>query len=165
MIRESGRVVAVEADALWVETIRQTSCNSCSAQKGCGHGLLNKVASSKRNHLRVLLPAKFQSQDFALNDEVELSIPETLLVSAAMIVYILPLVMMLAGAVLASAVWVGDIAALLGAIVGFALGFILVRCHAWRNQNNSALQPVVVANLSMVSVEQAVNIASWQNSV
>ena len=45
MLIETGRVVAVEAneEALWVETIRQSTCGSCAANKGCGHGLLNRA--------------------------------------------------------------------------------------------------------------------------
>ena len=43
MLLETGRVVAVDADSVWVETIRRTTCGSCAVQKGCGHGLLNQL--------------------------------------------------------------------------------------------------------------------------
>ena len=54
MLVETGRVVAVEEDSLWVETIRQSTCGSCAAQKGCGHGLLNRYADGKRGYIQHL---------------------------------------------------------------------------------------------------------------
>jgi len=40
MLRESGRVVAIESDAVWVETIRSSLCGSCAAKAGCGQDYL-----------------------------------------------------------------------------------------------------------------------------
>ncbi|MGK0499124.1 MAG: sigma-E factor negative regulatory protein RseC [Oceanicoccus sp.] len=143
MITETGRVVAIEADGLWVETIRSSTCNSCSVQKGCGHSMLNKVGDGKRHHMRVMLGA-LAASDFTVDDEVKVCIPEQVLVSAALLVYLLPLLSLLAGASLISIWWSGDVAALLGAVMGFALGLGLVRLHAWRNRNNQSLQPWIM---------------------
>ena len=44
MLIETGRVVALEGNTVWVETLRQSACGSCSARAGCGHGVLNAVA-------------------------------------------------------------------------------------------------------------------------
>ena len=158
MLTEPGRVVAVESDSLWVETIRQSTCNSCSAQKGCGHGMLNKVGSGRRNHLRVLLQGQ-SAADFAVDDEVVISIPEQVLVSGALLVYLLPLALMLAGALLFSRFWQGDIAAVAGASLGFVLGFAVVKYHGWRNRDNRDLQPVVMNKLTKVH-KQPVQLAN-----
>lgn len=144
MIKESGRVVAIEKDSLWVETIRQSTCGSCSAQKGCGHGLLNKVSSGQRNHLRVLL-GDLSASEFAIDDEVDISIPEQVLVMGALIVYLLPLLSMLTGALLVSNWYPGDVPTFLGAVIGFVVGVLLVRYHARLNRNNENFQPVVLA--------------------
>ena len=40
MLTETGRVVAVDDDGLWVETVRRSTCNACGVRQGCGHGLL-----------------------------------------------------------------------------------------------------------------------------
>jgi sigma-E factor negative regulatory protein RseC len=37
-----------------------------------------------------------------------------------------------------------DLSAALGAVVGFALGFMLVRWHAWHHRNDRALQPTLL---------------------
>lgn len=146
MLLETGRVVAVEADGVWVETIRQTTCGSCAAQKGCGHGMMNRISEGRRSLIRAL-PGKLQPADCCLDDEVSISIPEEVIVRGSLLVYILPLLAMLLGA------WAGasllpfgeDAAGGLGAVAGFALGFALVRWHAHRHRNDRSLQPVLVA--------------------
>lgn len=160
MIKEIGRVVAIESDCLWVETIRQSTCNSCSAQKGCGHGMLNKVAPGRLNHMRVLLRDQ-PAGNFAIDDEVDISIPEQVLVTGAMLVYLLPLITLLLGTILTSQLWQGDLPAFCGAVGGFITGLGVVKYHAAINHNNMDLQPVVLPkrdndNLDAVNlVEQA----------
>jgi sigma-E factor negative regulatory protein RseC len=143
MITEAGRVVAVEPDCLWVETMRQSTCNSCSAQKGCGHGLMNKLGSGRAHHVRAILKPD-SSQSFQLNDQVEIAVPEKVLVSGALLVYLLPLLMLMAGALLSSHWNMAEPMVVLGAAVGFALGLLVVRFHAWKTRNDQHLQPQVV---------------------
>lgn len=145
MITETGRVVAVEADSLWIETIRRSTCNSCSAQKACGHGLMNKMDSGRQHHVRALLDG-LSADDFKLDDEVEISIPEQVLVVGAMVVYMLPLLLMLAGAIITAQFLAGDVAAFVGSVVGLSLGLGLVRYHSYRTRNQQNFQPQVVAN-------------------
>ena len=78
MLSETGRVVAVEADGLWVETIRRSSCGSCSARRGCGHGLLNRLGDGRNNLVRVL-PGGLATEDFAVDDEVLIALPESVI--------------------------------------------------------------------------------------
>ena len=154
MIKESGRIVAIEDDCLWVETIRQSTCNSCSARKGCGHSLLNKVSEGRRHHVRVLLGSQ-SAADFIVDDQVDISIPEQVLVGGALLVYMLPLITMLAAATLVSQWWPGDVPAFLGAVAGFVLGIGVVRLHGQLNRNNRALQPIVLGK-TVQSNNQAV---------
>lgn len=145
MLIETGRVVAVEPDGLWVETIRKSTCGTCAAQKGCGHGLLNRISDGKRGYIRVL-PGSRGPADCNVDDQVRISIPEEVILRGSVIVYMLPLFCMLAGAAAAVAVLPGvqDVLAALGAAAGFALGFALVRWHAWRHRNDHSLQPTLL---------------------
>lgn len=143
MLTETGRVVAVEDDSLWVETIRQSTCGSCSVQKGCGHGLLNKIGDGRRNLVRVLLDDHNPTL-FAVDQSVRIAIPEQVLLKSSFIAYVLPLLLML---VLAS--WIpsmvsaeyGDLAAAGGAALGLMLGVLLIRLHAWHHRRDPDLQP------------------------
>jgi sigma-E factor negative regulatory protein RseC len=146
MLIETGRVVAVETDSVWVETIRKTTCGSCAAQKGCGHGMMNKISAGRRSLIRAL-PGKLRPAECSVDDEVTISIPEEVILRGSLIVYILPLLCMLLGAWTGAALFASneDAAGGAGAILGFALGFALVRLHAARHRNDSSLQPVLVA--------------------
>ena len=145
MLIETGRVVAVDPDGLWVETIRQSTCGTCAAQKGCGHSLLNKLSDGKRGYIRVL-PGSRSPQECSVDDQVRISIPEEVILRGSLIVYMLPLACMLAGAAAAVGLAPGsqDVLAAIGAAVGFGLGFALVRWHAWRHRDDRSFQPTLL---------------------
>lgn len=145
MLTETGRVVAVESDSVWVETIRKSTCGSCAVQKGCGHGLINQISDGSRSYIRVL-PGKVSPHACAVDDQVKISIPEEVLLRGSLIVYMLPLLSMLAGAAATVGLLQGDqdLLALLGAAVGFALGVGLVRWHAWHHRDDVSLQPTLL---------------------
>ena len=145
MLIETGRVVAVEPDGVWVETIRQTTCGSCAAQKGCGHGIVNRIYDGHRSLIRAL-PGKISPSDCQVDDEVQISIPEEVILKGSLVVYIVPLLAMLAGAALAGflAPDAGDVAAASGAVLGFSLGILLVRWHSRAHRDDRRLQPELV---------------------
>jgi sigma-E factor negative regulatory protein RseC len=153
MLTETGRVVAVEKDGLWVETIRRSTCGSCAAQKGCGHGLLNRIADGRRNYVRVLAPGPAIAA-CAVDDRVRISIPDQVILRGSVVVYVLPLLSMLSLAAGASVLWPTgqDLAAAGGAVTGLLLGFGLVRWHAWRHRDDSKLQPTLLEVVSPAPV-------------
>lgn len=138
MIEEIGRVVAVDNDKAWVETIRTSACDACSAQKGCGHGLMNKANPGKAFRLEIPV----NSALVQLGDEVTIGIPEDSLLKASVICYLMPLVLLIAGAVLGK-LWLGEPASALLGVSGLVLGFFLVR---WVGQfSNFETTPVLLS--------------------
>ena len=77
MIVETGTVVAVESDSLWVETIQKTACEACVAKKGCGTRVLSKL-TGKTNRIRVL--QQQSADDLVIGQDVSFAIPEDVLV-------------------------------------------------------------------------------------
>ena len=148
MLIETGRVVALEAEALWVETIRRSTCGSCAANKGCGHGLLNRISDGRTGYVRVLSGA-VPADQCTVDDQVRIGIPEQVILRGSLLLYMLPLVFMLAGATAAHGQWPGapELASVCGALFGLVLGFALVRLHAWRHRHDPALQPTLLAVL------------------
>lgn len=146
MLVETGRVVAVEKDGVWVETIRSSTCGSCAARKGCGHGLINQISDGQRGLVRALA-GRVSPSDCHLDDEVQISLPEEVILRGSLLVYILPLLAMLAGAWLAVQAWAGggDVAAALGAAAGIAAGLLAVRWHAHQHRDDPRLQPRLLA--------------------
>jgi sigma-E factor negative regulatory protein RseC len=145
MLTETGRVVAVDTDGLWVETIRQSTCGVCAAQKACGHGLINRMTDGKRSYIRVL-PGEQAPAECSVDDQVRISIPEEIILRGSFVAYLLPLICMLGGALLAVGFLPGseDGAAALGAITGLLIGFAAVRWHAVSHRQDPDYQPVLV---------------------
>lgn len=125
MLRETGRVVALEEDAVWVETIRSSACGRCAARSGCGHGVLARTGSTATGLVRVLATAMVSAGDCSLNDEVEIELPESAVLRGSLLLYLLPLGCAVLGAVMGDAF--GDLAAILGFAAGLGAGFLLVR--------------------------------------
>lgn len=145
MLTETGRVVACDETGLWVETIRQSTCGSCSAKKACGHSLINSISDGKRSYIRVL-PGKLSASDCRIDDNVRISIPEEVLLRGSFVAYIVPLLGMLLGALagLELLPMGDDASAAIGSVVGLALGFACVRWHAVRHRDDASFQPVLI---------------------
>ncbi len=149
MLNETARVVSVETDSLWVETIRRSTCGTCAVQKGCGHGLLNRMGDGRRNYLRV--PANGHDlTGIAVDDEVSISLPEDVLLRGSFVVYLVPLIALMLVAALGAYLWpgAGDAAPVLGAVIGFSLGVALVRLHAWQHRGDPSFQPGLLGKVA-----------------
>jgi len=57
-LMETGRVVAVEADAVWIEADRSSACGRCAARAGCGQGALSKLLQQGKGRVRALSGAQ-----------------------------------------------------------------------------------------------------------
>jgi len=149
MLTETGRVVAIDREAIWVETVRQSTCGGCVANKGCGHRLLNRVGDGRTGYVRVL-PGSISPGSCAIDDQVRIGIPEQVILQGSAVVYMLPLLLMLAGAAAGSGLLpaAAEVAALGGAVAGLLLGFALVRWHARRHRDDPALHPILLEILA-----------------
>ena len=151
MIEEQGRVVALEPGAVWVETLRKSTCSGCSAKSGCGQGLMNQLGvRERRGLLRAVSALPLQ-----VGDSVIIGIREDVLLRGAVLVYLLPLLMLFAAALLAAQFALGEPLIILAGIGGFLASWLIIRMRSERTARNSELQPVVLrSNLGTASVLQ-----------
>lgn len=138
MIEERGRVVALDESGIWVETVQRSSCHSCAAKSGCGTGLLGDFWR-RANQVRVAVSPRALI-GIQLHDTVVIGIAENTLASSALIVYLLPLVALVLGALIGQSAG-AEIWAILGALVGLALGALVIRLYSHLNRANPALAP------------------------
>lgn len=139
MIEESGRVVAVEDGAVWVESIRQTACQSCAARKGCGQSALAKLGQQQKNHVRAL-----NAFDLHVGDEVVIGVPEDVVMKGTLVAYLMPLVLMLVASIAADSFTQSDLWVALSGLAGLAVGFLLVRVHFHAVSSDRRYQPLVL---------------------
>jgi len=140
VIEEQGRVIAVEPGAVWVETMRKSTCSSCSANAGCGQGLMERLnIESRRGYVRALCDLQLQ-----VGDGVVIGVREDLLVRGSLLVYLLPLVGLFAAAMLAEHFALREPLVILAGLFGFASAWLWVRWRSVRTADDPALQPVVL---------------------
>ena len=139
MIVETGTVVALESDALWVETIQKTTCEACVAQKGCGTRVLSKL-TGKTNRIRVL--AEQSCDHLKIGQDVSIGIPEDVIVKGSMLVYILPVLCAVIGAWLGGSS--GDLVSIASALSGLLLGGLIVSLQSNKTRNDLRYQPVLL---------------------
>lgn len=141
MIEERGHVLSVEDGAVWVETIRRSTCGSCSARAGCGQAILQKLGSGARQgFVRVL-----SDSGHRVGDQVVIGVPENAVVRSSLLVYAVPLVGLFAFALAAQMLFgLEEPGIILSAFFGLAAGFGAVRLHEAAGRNNPSLQPRVI---------------------
>ncbi|WP_111497476.1 SoxR reducing system RseC family protein [Marinobacter bohaiensis] len=140
MIEENGTVVAVNGDEAWVQTIRQSTCGTCNARKGCGQGALARLSDGRANQVKVANTAGAR-----VGDPVVLGIGERQLLTASLLVYALPLLALLVGALAGASLGeAGDGPAILGGLLGLASGFLVVRIVAGGASRTARLSPVML---------------------
>lgn len=71
---------------MWVQTLRKSTCSSCSAKATCGQGVLDSLGLGReRGHVRALCRLPVQ-----VGDQVMIGVREEQLLQSAVLVYLLP---------------------------------------------------------------------------
>jgi sigma-E factor negative regulatory protein RseC len=140
MIEEEGLVVGVAGEVAEVETRRGSSCGGCAADGACSTSLLDRLLGRRPVRLHAINRA-----GAAVGDQVVVGVDERALMGAAIAAYLVPILALLAGALLGRLLG-GDAEApsLLGASVGLLLAFVWLRRYSARLGGNPAGRPVVL---------------------
>lgn len=139
MVEESARVLRVEGEVVWVEAIRQSACESCSAQKGCGHGLMSKYSLKS-----VELSIDRCGFDVYPNDQIMIGIDESALLKSSLLIYGIPLAAMIAIAIISQAASFSEGLTVILSFIGMLAGFAIVSSIVKRN-GLAALNPSIVS--------------------
>ena len=146
MIEERGRVLSVEQGAVWVETLRRSACDACQARSGCGQSVLQRVGlGARQGFIRAL--SEQSSHSYRVGDEIIIGIPENAVSHGSAVGYLLPLVTLFAGALLAQAVGAAESSIVMAGLFGMGVGFAAVRWHGRRVGDNPAYMPRVVGRV------------------
>jgi sigma-E factor negative regulatory protein RseC len=144
VIEEEATVVRVEGQDIWVETHRRSACGQCSASKGCGTAALENFFSSRRTQLRVLSKIAVSP-----GDQVMIGLEEAAMLRGSLAVYLVPLILLAAGAMLAQAGFGGhsEWPAVMGGLSGLVGGFLWLRHYAGKIRHDPRFQPVVLRRI------------------
>ncbi|TLU59909.1 transcriptional regulator [Thalassotalea litorea] len=139
MIEETARVTRVEGNQVDVESVVKSGCSSCQQVDTCGSGQIAKGLGVR--YMKLTLTTSLELKP---GDEVVIALPQNHLLSAAMQVYLLPLI----GLIIAAAIgqfllvqqWqLHELSALSVGVFGGIGGFYLARYIQRQPQRKQAL--------------------------
>lgn len=141
MIEQAGRVVRAGTGYAWIEIERHSACGACQASASCGTATLAKAWGA-----RTLRACAQSSLDLQPGDTVIVGLADGALLRGALLAYLAPLALLLAGALLGKTAFAGagEEPVILCGALGFGLGLLMVRMLSRRLQQDPRFQPVVL---------------------
>ena len=124
MLEQTGRVVETDLESVLIETERQSACGQCSMGSSCGTSVIAGLFRKRKNLVSLENHLSLQA-----GDQVVIGIPESALLHAAFFAYMVPLLFMIAFAMIVSATGASDgivfLSSLLGLFNGLYFGSVI----------------------------------------
>ena len=141
-------VVAVAGREVWVEVPeRAPSCGNCKTTDVCQTGLLGRGTGPRRYRLENRIGAR-------VGDHVQLTVADGTIWRAALLSYVLPLLLAIAGAAIGQFA-AGDGGAVLGTLAGLGCGLLLLRRNELRARGDASLFSLQIETLKIRIKEQS----------
>ena len=147
MMEEMAKVLTCDGSGwVTVEVQVKNACNHCDNSESCGTSAVSKAFSPK-----VQLFSIPSNNQYAAGDLLKLGLPESVILKAAALVYLLPLMGLFVGVALASILSslfnlaATDLVVIPSALAGALLFWFVARRVARRMENDS--QPVIISHL------------------
>jgi len=132
VIETPARITRLEGDSAWVVSSAPSSCGACGG-KGCGSSLFARVLHADEPEYRVDNPIGAQP-----GEAVVVGLPDGALLAAAVSGYLVPLLLLIAGAALGQH-FAGELGAVSGGLCGLGLAALLLK-----RRNTPVAYPVVL---------------------
>lgn len=145
MMEEIARVVDYQQGWATVEVELKSACNHCASSENCGTSTIAKAFSVKTQ--RFSLPADKPCQQ---GDLLKVGLPESVIIKAAALVYLLPLLGLFMFAIFGHILAVGldmntNTSAMLFAVIGASIAWIIGKRLAAKLEAQAS--PVIIAYL------------------
>jgi sigma-E factor negative regulatory protein RseC len=122
MIEEYAVITACVDNQATLEIERRTACGLCGQKRGCGNATWGKLLGHKSHVLTAV-----NAIDAHVGDSVVIGINEQAMLSSVFLLYILPMLGMLMGAVLTDLYFNNEFYVMIGAASGLLLTFVFVK--------------------------------------
>lgn len=147
MVEEIATVASCEGGGVWLTTTPVASCNACNVSKDCGTGIVAKTLTPRQH--RFFVPTELT---LLPGEQIKIGLGEQSLITAAVMVYLLPIVLLLLLALLGNAAGLTEGWVMLLALAGTAAGFMLARRYG--RQQEKCSQIVILDVLPSLGVQQ-----------
>ncbi len=140
MIIQPAKVIAETDSSYLLETIPKSACPRCESGKGCGGGILAQAFANKTYQLTIN-----KNKPLKLQEMIQIGIKSSMLVRASIVLYLVPLLFMVTGAVVVGNYTENqDLYTVMAAIAGFLTGVIIARIISGYFMNKGLASPVLV---------------------
>lgn len=143
MLEEQAVVVRVESDEAFLEIVRHSPCGLCGQTRGCGVSLWGKLFGHHQGTFAVT-----NEIDAQPGDNVVVGVEEKVLLTGSLVVYGVPLLLLLTGAVsgvfLTPAAAGKDLYPMLGAGIGLVLSLLWLKGYAAGRSMDTRYRPVIL---------------------
>jgi sigma-E factor negative regulatory protein RseC len=143
MIEEQVVITSINQEGAWVEGIQQSTCGSCSAKAGCGQHAMSQLG--RKVTLWLPLADLAAITRLSVGDQIVVGLPEGAILRSTVVLYGVPLMALVLGAIIGHAVW-GEIGSILISVLAMLAGFKLARY--WSLQNQQHWQPHFIRHCS-----------------
>lgn len=141
MIETKVRVLSAGQGLAWVEATEQNGCGACQAKSACAISGLGRFFSSRRQPIPVCADDALPGQEYTM------AMQESDFLKAGLVAYLVPSLLAVLGAGIASAAGLGDA----WSVVGMALGFLLGMLFA------TVLSTLVVPPMRVLSKAESIS--------
>ncbi len=140
MIIQPAKVIAETNSTYLLETLPKSACPRCESGKGCGGGILAQAFANKTYQLSIN-----KNKPLKLQEMIQIGIQSTMLVRASIVLYLVPLLFMVTGAVVVGIYTENqDFYTVMAAIAGFLTGVYIARLLSGYFMNKGLASPVLV---------------------
>ena len=148
MVEEIATVVETAPGGVWLTTTPSGTCNACQVSSDCGTGIVTKALTPRQQ--RFFLPTELP---LLAGEQVRIGVAEQSLLTAALWVYLVPLLFLIVAALSASLAMLPEGAVMLISFSAAAVGFYLAHCYSRRQNGSQQIQ--ILAVLPALQVKQA----------
>ena len=124
MIEEHAIVTKSAGTVATLEIERRTACGLCGQKRGCGNATWGKMLGHDSHDFTAENQINAQ-----VGDSVVVGIDEQAVLNSAFFLYVVPLVGLLIGTLVADYLFKNQFYVILGAVLGLVLGFLWVKGH------------------------------------
>jgi len=140
---EQGVVLRTDSDAAWVKTVRSSACEGCSAKESC-----HTTGDGRDMEVKAI-----NSAGASVGDRIVLSFETASLLKATFLIYVFPIILMIAGAVFGQVLspFIGFGPSGLSVLLGFAFFFsalFIIKVRANKMAKKNAYQPKITKILT-----------------
>lgn len=143
MLKESAVVIAYEAGIAKVKCQSQSACGACAAKNACGASALSELTGEVGEHIftiETITPLK-------VGQRVEIGLEEKSLILSALLLYIVPLLTILASAFIAEQLFSHELISAGFIFFCTALSFLAIRAYSKKLNQKAAYKPILLRTL------------------